>query len=122
MKLSIPPNPGFSGIDSFTYQVSDGQGLSNVATVTLNITVNEGGTQGPGLGNLSYSSFEVFTPISIINSPLGHGNVAMVNGYLMVIYSSDGGGSSGNGGIEFWDVSDPRNPVLKVWYDNADTH
>ncbi|MCH8040993.1 MAG: tandem-95 repeat protein [Nitrospinae bacterium] len=114
------PNLGFSGTDSFTYQANDGQGFSNVATVT--ITVNEGGTQGPGLGNLSYSSFEVFTPISIINSPLGHGNVAMVNGYLMVIYSSDGGGNSGNGGIEFWDVSDPRNPVLAVWYDNADTH
>lgn len=46
----------------------------------------------------------------------------MVNGYLMVIYSSDGGGSSGNGGIEFWDVSDPHNPVLAASHDNIDTH
>jgi len=46
----------------------------------------------------------------------------MVNGYLMVIYSSDGGGISENGGIEFWDVSDPSNPVLAVRHDNNDTH
>lgn len=76
----------------------------------------------PGLGNLTYNTNELFTAVSIIDSPRGHGNVAMVNGYLMVIYSSDGGGSSGNGGIEFWDVSDPRNPVLAAQHDNADTH
>jgi DNA-binding beta-propeller fold protein YncE len=77
---------------------------------------------GPGLGNLTYSTDELFQPVGIVQSPRGHGNVAMVNGYLMVIYSSDGGGDSGNGGIEFWDVSDPRNPVLAVRHDNAETH
>ncbi len=76
----------------------------------------------PGLGNLTYNSNELFQPISLIDSPNGHGNATMVNGYLMVIYSSDGGGSSGNGGVEFWDVSDPRNPVLAASHDNADTH
>lgn len=79
-------------------------------------------TQGPGLGNLNYRSSEVFSPISVIKSPDGHGNVAMVNGYLMVIYSSDGGGDSGDGGIEFWDVSDPRNPSLVKRYDDSRTH
>lgn len=54
--------------------------------------------QGPGLGNLTYNSNELFKPISIIRSPLGHGSVAMVNGYLMVIYSRDAGGTAGDGG------------------------
>ncbi|MCH8745955.1 MAG: Ig-like domain-containing protein, partial [Chloroflexi bacterium] len=78
--------------------------------------------QGPGLGNLTYSPSELFQPIGVIQSPSGHGNAAMVNGYLMVIYSTDGGGSSGDGGIEFWDVSNPRTPVLVAQHDTIDTH
>jgi len=77
---------------------------------------------GPGLGNIAYDPAEVFTPVGYIQSPEGHGNAAMVQGYLMVIYSSDGGGSPNDGGIEFWDVSNPRAPRLAVSYDNADTH
>ena len=77
---------------------------------------------GPGLGNVSFDADELFSPIATISSPRGHGNVAMVNGYLMVIYSSDSGGGAGDGGIEFWDVSNPRNPTLAARHDNADTH
>lgn len=77
---------------------------------------------GPGLGNVSFSAAEVFTPVAYIESPEGHGNVTMVQGYLMVIYSSDGGGSDQDGGIEFWDVSNPRAPVRIAQYDNAETH
>jgi VCBS repeat-containing protein len=32
------PNPNYAGPDSFTYQASDGTNLSNVATVTINVT------------------------------------------------------------------------------------
>jgi hypothetical protein len=81
-----------------------------------------GAADGPGLGNLQYDSAEVFGPVSIITSPKGHGNAAIINGYLMVIYSADGGGRSGDGGIEFWDVSDPRQPRLHRRWDNPDTH
>jgi hypothetical protein len=42
----------------------------------------------------------------------------MVQGYLMTIYSSDGGGSPDDGGIEFWDVSDPTLPALVVRVDD----
>lgn len=77
---------------------------------------------GPGLGNLSYTEAELFEPVGYIESPQGHGNVAMVQGYMMVIYSTDGGGNATNGGIEFWNVSDPRNPTLFVRHDNVDTH
>jgi DNA-binding beta-propeller fold protein YncE len=77
---------------------------------------------GPGLGNFTYSPDELFRPVSIIRSPLGNMNVAMVNGYLMVIYASDDGGTAETGGIEFWDVSDPRHPVMAVRHDTGDTH
>ena len=31
------PNPGFSGVDSFTFQASDGKLASNVGTITINV-------------------------------------------------------------------------------------
>ena len=47
-------------------------------------------------------------PLSLIKNREGHGWVAMHRGYLVVIFSKDGG--KGNGGISFVDVSDPRKP------------
>lgn len=44
--FTYTPNPGFHGIDSFTYNVSDGLATSNTATVT--ITIKETGTPSGG--------------------------------------------------------------------------
>ncbi len=55
-------------------------------------------------------------------SPHGQDNVAIVNGYMLVIYSSDGGGTPDEGGIDFWNVANPRSPQLHVRHENADTH
>ena len=41
--------------------------------------------QGPGLGNLTYDTSELFTSISVLRSNNGHGMGAMVNGYLMLV-------------------------------------
>src|SRR5205823_5036942 len=39
------PNSGFTGIDSFTYKATDGQGVdSNIATVTITISSSSSGT------------------------------------------------------------------------------
>ncbi|MFT4803220.1 MAG: PKD repeat protein [Psychroserpens sp.] len=78
--------------------------------------------KGPGIGNYSYLPSELFTPISLLESPRGHGSVALVDGYLMTIYSSDGGGVSDNGGFDFWDLANPKFPVLFSRIDNEDTH
>jgi hypothetical protein len=43
--FSYTPNPGFTGVDTFDYHVSDGTDDSNVATVTIN--VND--TQAPSI-------------------------------------------------------------------------
>jgi Bacterial Ig domain len=39
------PNPGFTGVDTFTYKADDGEADSNVATVTITVA----DTQGPNL-------------------------------------------------------------------------
>jgi hypothetical protein len=41
----------------------------------------------------------------------------MINGYLFVATDSDGGGTATSGGIECWDVSDPRHPRRVVRHD-----
>lgn len=79
-------------------------------------------TLGPGLGNLTYAASELFQPVGFIESPEGHGNAAMVGGYLMTIYSSDGGGRANDGGFEFWDVSNPRAPRLVKRIESDATH
>src|SRR5580765_191260 len=72
---------------------------------------------GPGLGNLTYTSGELFNEIARFSSangaPRGHGFVAMQRGYLAVIFAEDGGGGNGTGGFAFYDVSNPRSPVLR---------
>jgi hypothetical protein len=74
---------------------------------------------GKGLGNLAYSPSEVGKTLSLIKNREGHGWVTMHRGYLVVIYSKDGG--AGQGAISFVDVSDPRNPKLVHNRDDAET-
>ena len=50
--FTYQPNPNFHGTDSFTYQASDGFGLSNIATVVITVNpVND----PPVAGNDSYT-------------------------------------------------------------------
>ncbi|MBX3015935.1 MAG: cadherin-like domain-containing protein [Caldilineaceae bacterium] len=55
--FSYLPNTGFVGTDSFTYQVSDGQATSNIATVT--ITVNPASDVPAPVGITSVAAVEV---------------------------------------------------------------
>jgi DNA-binding beta-propeller fold protein YncE len=69
---------------------------------------------GPGLPNLSYSSAEVFKPLSVIKNAVagsarGEGTVQMVEGYLFVPFGKDSGAAGG--GFAFYDISNPRAPV-----------
>jgi hypothetical protein len=48
--VSYTPDAGFSGSDSFTYQASDGEAVSNTATVTVTVSPPPGGGGGGGGG------------------------------------------------------------------------
>ena len=69
---------------------------------------------GPGLGNLTYAPGELYSTIATFTSansaPRGHGFTPMHKGYLVVIFSNDGGGGNGSGGFTFYNVSNPRSP------------
>src|SRR4051812_16250623 len=64
---------------------------------------------GPGIGNFTYASNELFSTLAMFTStnsaPRGHGFVAMHHGYLVLIFSNDGGGGAGSGGFTFFNVA-----------------
>jgi hypothetical protein len=79
--------------------------------------------QGPGLGNLSYTSSESFKQISSFTSangaPLGHGHAMMYKGYMVMTLAKDSGKKGG--GFGFYDMSDPRNPQAVLTKVDAST-
>jgi len=88
----------------------------SLAALTLFVLLASSGVRaaGPGLPNLSYTSAEVFKPLSIINSSVagserGQGTVQMVEGYLFVPFGKDSGAAGG--GFSFYDISNPRAPI-----------
>ncbi len=93
-----------------------------IGLAALLLSTTASAQPGPGLGNRAWPANQVFDAVGFIESPRGHGNATMVRGYLMVIYSSDGGGRDDNGGIEMWDVSDPTNPTRVAQFEDDDTH
>ncbi|MCP5094721.1 MAG: hypothetical protein GY943_04130, partial [Chloroflexi bacterium] len=73
--------------------------------------------------NLTYDQSEVMTVITTIDkfdsAPRNHGNAAMHQGHLAIIFS--GGGENIDGGFAFYDMTDPYNPVLVKQLDNEQT-
>ncbi|MCH8044793.1 MAG: tandem-95 repeat protein [Planctomycetes bacterium] len=53
------PNPGFVGVDSFTYVASDGQSASNVATVTIRVGLEEVPADLTGNGFVDFEDLTV---------------------------------------------------------------
>ena len=99
------------------------------------------GLNGPGLGNLAYSTDELFNRISLVNGSLGIPDNSidpndpaapfglnlgyMYNGYFVGTFAPDHGHSSG--GWLVLDVSDPRNPQqvarkYEAVYDHGDAY
>lgn len=95
--LTYTPDPGYSGTDSFTFKVNDGQEDSNIAT--LSVTINPQATQDvtadliahykldEGAGNMAADASGMGNDATVINGP------AWVNGHI-------------NGGLQFDGVDD----------------
>jgi hypothetical protein len=76
------------------------------------------------LGNVTFTAAEVFKDVSIYGktnfgpgSPAGSNTVLFIHGYLLVMASNDSGKPPGV--FNFFDVSDPRKPVLVKSYSSA---
>ncbi|NLG70979.1 MAG: tandem-95 repeat protein [Chloroflexi bacterium] len=54
--FTYTPNPGFSGVDSFTYQAFDGELSSNTATVTITVNPPQPTNQPPQAVNDAYQT------------------------------------------------------------------
>ena len=73
-------------------------------------------TTGPGLTKITFTAAELFKPIFTLQTtttsgePRGNGLVTMHKGYLAVLYGRDSGASGG--GFAFYNISNPRAPVL----------
>ncbi len=82
-----------------------------------------GQATGPGLPNLTYPPEQVWSVIGHIDAatgaPRAHGLAAMHQGYLVIIYSNDGGDF--DGGFSFFDISNPYQPVLVAQRDDDTT-
>ncbi|MDQ0588818.1 RICIN domain-containing protein [Variovorax paradoxus] len=121
--------------------------LNNMATAVAEAVADPLPLQGPGLGNLSYTSAELFKPVSMITSPAhpldpahssayesrevpatypgrkdyGMNAGIMVNGYFLTSFAPDSG--LGPGGFLLYDVSNPRQIQLvkKIYEPEART-
>jgi DNA-binding beta-propeller fold protein YncE len=80
------------------------------------ITAVGSALDGPGLSKITFSSSELFTPIGLIQPQTiggalrGIGLTTMHKGWLATIPAADSGKSPG--GFAFYDISNPRAPVL----------
>ena len=77
-------------------------------------------TTAPGVGNLTYGGDEPWQPIATLRAPrtplnMGYARAFMAGGYLNLIWARD----DIDAGIDVWDVSVPRDPVLhRTWNDD----
>ncbi|MCR6480225.1 RICIN domain-containing protein [Variovorax sp. ZS18.2.2] len=119
--------------------------LSNMASAVSAAVADPLPLQGPGLGNLTYTSAELFKPVSMITSPnhpldpahssayesrevpatypgrkdYGMNAGLMVNGYFLTSFAPDSG--LGPGGFLLYDVSNPRQiQLVKKIYEPDD--
>ena len=61
-EMTYTPDPGFNGIDTFTYEVCDNDGDCDTAVVTITIIANQ-----PPIANDDFETTDFNTPITVLN-------------------------------------------------------
>ena len=59
-EITYTPNPGFSGVDFFDYQVCDDDGDCDTATVIINVLANQ-----PPTANNDAETTDIDTPVVV---------------------------------------------------------
>lgn len=101
--------------------VTNPGGTSSEAAASATTQQSGGGGGGVTVGNLTYAPNEYMQVVSRFGAaqgipannfghPHGQNMASMHQGYLTFVFAPDSGG--GPGGFNFYDISNPRNPVL----------
>jgi VCBS repeat-containing protein len=118
--FSYAPDPAFTGFVTFTYQVSDGSLLSNVATVTITVSPTGGG--GAQLYLSLKNATGTLNGLGPNGSSLPYANEDILswNGtnYTMV-FDGSAAGLSGDLNIAAFDIDVLNNRVLMAFGGNA---
>ena len=90
--------------------------------VGLDLAVAAGSVQaaGPGIPSLTFTAAELFKPLSTFKSPAGTswGNGTLFRGYLVLGIDV----KEDSAGLQFWDISNPRKPVMVSEKNDGETH
>jgi hypothetical protein len=92
-----------------------------VLPVLLGLTSLAAAQVGPGLPQITYTNAELYKPVATLKmpAPFGHNLVSMHKGYLLVAFAPDH--MNPGGGLRFYDMSNPRNPVAVSTLNNTQT-
>ena len=94
--FSYTPNPNFNGTDSFTYQISDGRGGTDTATVTIAVTpVNDAPVADADktvtvAEDSGASALGIAAPTDIDGDPLAITVTGIPNAAIGTVYLADG--------------------------------
>ncbi len=93
--FSYTPNNGFLGMDTFTYEASNGQTNSNVATVSITVTPNPVVANNQSFSTFENSILTVGAPGVLTNDSGGSGNLTalLVSGPANGVLTLNGDGS-----------------------------
>ncbi len=76
--ITFQPSVGFSGMDSFEYQLSDGAASSNIAKVTIQVAAAGMTSNGPTIPSVSVPTIASVAPETLPPSPINLVNSAPV--------------------------------------------
>ena len=114
------------GPNSISITVTAPDGLSEL-TYALIVQRAADSAAESRLGNVPFEADELWKPVAVLRSLRyhpkrpGHGKAFVVGGYYNLIWDTDRGGQTNFGGVDVFDLSDPRNPIKVATHRNRNT-
>jgi hypothetical protein len=96
--LTYTPNPGFTGVDTFTYTISDGNGGTDMATVTVNVAIPQSRVYLPLVMNSASSMPDLVGSFSLSPANPAAGQPVQIT----VVITNQGYASAGPFWVDFY--------------------